>query len=73
MLGYSYDKFLEDSSDDYPKYEDGIIDPMVIKQSDDDWVYADAYKLVENNILKTNIVLAKDNYERQKKEKEKKD
>lgn len=42
-MEYNYDKFLNDSSDDYPKYEDAI----EYKQSDDDWVYRDAYDHIE--------------------------
>jgi hypothetical protein len=44
MGDYDYDKFLEDSSDDYPKYADGIEQKLLyIKQEDDDWACRDAY------------------------------
>jgi hypothetical protein len=50
--GYSYNDFLSDSSDDSPKYADGIpvsdcsheiVDAIKIKQVDDDMNYAEAY------------------------------
>ena len=40
-MNYNYNKFLSDSSDDAPKYEDGCVK---YRQSDDDWAYRDAYK-----------------------------
>jgi hypothetical protein len=47
-MEYNYDKFLSDSSDDYPKYADGIEQkPFCIKQEDDDWTYQDAYDHIE--------------------------
>ena len=50
--GYNYNEFLSDSSDDYPKYADGLSQEQLdgvressfpIKQIDDDMNYAEAY------------------------------
>ena len=44
--GYDYDKFLNDSSDDFPKYEDSVSEASfsaIIKQADDDMNYQEAY------------------------------
>lgn len=55
MSEYSFKKFTEDSSDDYPKYSDGIDSEgtphednlrgkqLHIPQSADDWYYRNAY------------------------------
>ena len=46
---YDYNKFLSDSSDDFPKYADGleeveeIEDSVKYKQVDDYWVYANTF------------------------------
>ena len=41
---YNYNKFLSDSSDDYPKYDEGIgCTGIVMKQADDDMFYQEAY------------------------------
>lgn len=42
---YDYNKFLSDSSDDYPKYADGIKEKeaFVTSQESDDASYADAF------------------------------
>lgn len=42
---YDYDKFLSDSSDDHPKYADGIESekPFAISQEADDAMYEDAF------------------------------
>ena len=62
---YDYDKFLSDSSDDYPKYEDLIKDTVKYSQVDDDWFYANKFNSIENNInySGTNIGLAKSDNE----------
>ena len=41
--GYNYNKFLKDSSDDHPKYDKEKKIPFVIKQSDDDMNYQEAF------------------------------
>ena len=60
---YDYDKFLSDSSDDYPKYEDLIKkdNPVKYSQVDDDWFYSDKFNCTGNAIdcTGTNIHLAK--------------
>ena len=65
---YDYDKFLSDSSDDYPKYEDLVNDNCKDKnisynQVDDYWFYCDKFNCKENNLdyTGTNIALAKSN------------
>ena len=42
---YDYNKFLSDSSDDFPKYDDGIESKktFVTSQASDDAFYADAF------------------------------
>ena len=62
---YDYDKFLSDSSDDYPKYEDLIKDTVKYSQVDDYWFYANKFNSIENNInySGTNIGLAKSDNE----------
>jgi glutamine cyclotransferase len=59
---YDYDKFLSDSSDDYPKYEDLIKkdNPVKYSQSDDYWFYADKFNCTGNAVdfSGTNIGLA---------------
>ena len=62
---HDYDKFLSDSSDDYPKYEDLIKDTVKYSQVDDYWFYANKFNSIENNInySGTNIGLAKSDNE----------
>lgn len=53
---YDYNKFLEDSSDDYPKYADGIDEePFKIKTLDDDWFYSNTF----NDPTGVNIALTR--------------
>lgn len=58
---YDYNKFLSDSSDDYPKYEDLIKDTVKYSQVDDHWFYSNKFNSTENavNYSGTNIELAK--------------
>jgi hypothetical protein len=68
---YDYNKFLSDSSDDYPKYEDLIKkeDSVKYRQSDDDWFYSNEFNCIKNtpHFSGTNIELAKsDNKELKK-------
>tara|TARA_R110001583_G_scaffold2061_3_gene15180 strand:- start:2464 stop:2739 length:276 start_codon:yes stop_codon:yes gene_type:complete len=60
---YDYDKFLSDSSDDYPKYEDLIKkdNPVKYNQVDDHWFYSNEFNRAGNtvNSTGTNIHLAK--------------
>ncbi len=66
---YDFNKFTEDSSDDFPKYADGIEQkPFVIKQADDDMNYQQAFSQDEvRTALKNVISLAEtrvtENYE----------
>lgn len=54
---YSYDKFLSDSSDEYPKYEDLIKKDVEITGSQ---ITEDSIGAVEKRIIETNIILAKE-------------
>lgn len=41
---YDFDLFTSDSSDDHPKYSDGLEEkPFYIKQVDDYWVYEENF------------------------------
>lgn len=57
---YSYDKFLSDSSDEYPKYEDLIKKGVKITGSQ---ITEDSIGAVEKRIIDTNIILAKEDRE----------
>ena len=54
---YDYDKFLSDSSDEYPKYEDLIKKDVEITGSQ---ITEDSIGAVEKRIIETNIILAKE-------------
>ena len=54
---YSYDKFLSDSSDEYPKYEDLIKKDV---ETTDSQITEDSIGAVEKRIIETNIILAKE-------------
>ena len=66
---YDYNKFLSDSSDDYPKYEDLVEDCIESRHAESaktiergwSWFYANKFNSIENNInySGTNIALAK--------------
>lgn len=65
---YDYNKFLSDSSDDYPKYEDLVKDAIKHKEVDDHWFYSNKFNSIENNInySGSNIALAKSDNDSQK-------
>lgn len=69
---YDYNKFLSDSSDDYPKYEDLIKkeDSVKYRQCDDDWFYSNEFNSIKNtpHFSGTNIELAKSDNKELKKE-----
>ena len=61
---YDYNKFLSDSSDDYPKYDDGIEvtkpkeNLLAIKPSDSALIHTQTY--TNKNVTGINIALAKE-------------
>ena len=57
---YDYNKFLSDSSDDYPKYDEGIevTKPKENCPSDDAWIRTEIYS--NKDATGINIALAKE-------------
>jgi len=61
---YDYNKFLSDSSDDYPKYDDGIEatksheNLLAIRPSEGAWIHTETYS--NKNVTGINIALAKE-------------
>ena len=57
---YDYNKFLSDSSDDYPKYDEGLdsdnCKDFYIKQADDDMIYQEAYSQDKVRIALENVL-----------------
>ena len=65
---YDYNKFLSDSSDDYPKYDEGYDEDFLleqldgncknfyIKQADDDMLYQEAYSQDKVRIALENVL-----------------